>query len=1304
MSAEDLLPDRGWLLRLARDIAGTDAEAEDVAQDSALAALRRMSRGGASLPRTWFRRVVQNLVRERVRKSAHRRAREEVAARAEALPAPEELLSRMEMQRIVAEEVVGLSEPYRSMVILRYTDDLLPSEIARRLGIPAGTVRSRLSHGLEELRERLDRRFGDRKTWTAGFVALFGGRLRGGAARTGAPGAGVGGKLLTAALVISVALVSLFLALRARAPEPDALAAVVPRDAVERVPVEVASSPDRDGGTRRERASAFDVAWIEGIVERSGCAVGEPLAVVVLDEPASWATLVRTHDLSALERHEVDAEGRFRVPAELGRRVHLALLGEVSFIARTVAVVAGTGTEPVRLRAEPGARVSGVLLGPDGAPVRSADLQLAVAREAVSDEMLVTNDLWIAWARTDAAGAFAFPPASAERALVLFALPASASLASGGFLTLPEQESCGESILESTLLPAEAIAGRVVDTNGAPLAGARVACRLPGGWAPAPPLLSETVSGADGSFVLAGVSPGRVLVRAEKSGCLPGRDVAVLPRVGGASARDDLRLELVPGTSAVRGRVLDPSGAPVEGARVELFADQLVGEQERDAPTRATHSGEDGGFAFEPATGAFRVQARGALAAAAGEALHSSRSGAASARVEAGGPDVELVLARECSFAGRVRSAIDGSPVPGFELVLGRADPDAVQLVEVVRRRFFDAHGAFEVSDLAPGRWTVRARADGWLSPEPTFVDLPLAGEVVLEVLPAASLAGVVVEGDGTPIEGAFLLLAAEGSTLTWQDVTLADGSFAIAEVPPGRYLLRIVDPRGLRPGRELSFELSAGEVRRDLRFELAAGAILAGRVLGRAEAPLAGARVSLRQVQGGRRLEATTDADGAFRFDELAAGLWTVSVPFHDGRAEPTGDEGDRAAFAPHGAPRAWQTTRAVAIEPGETAEFVFRSHEDELPLVRGSVRRGGEPLRGRLLSFFSSGAGDPISIVSVTTDGEGRFELRLRPDVYLVRVLSVEDPEELVFAVAVTDEPEQFLALQGPLGAISGRVLSNGGAPAAGVRIELTCDATPERESIRPRRELEAITDAEGRFSFRGLWPGSYRLFTGGDCSWCPPGSTPAARRVFEPLVLGVDEVIEGLELSVRAPAGGLEVVARDDEGRPVAGAALFLRNALGELLDPLARVLTDGEGRAHIGSLSEGRYSLTARSVGLASPRIELVAVVPGNVSALELVLAPATILVVSCEDGRARPVPASIAVFDSSGRRWDGLASPSEARSRLVLGGDSPTGAIVGPLPPGLYSLHCRPAAGGSATTTTLELTGEPERRITLRLGE
>jgi hypothetical protein len=109
--------------------------------------------------------VLGNAVRKRARTEGRRRARERAAPPPDAVPDAQALGERVEAQRLVADAVLALDEPYRSTVLLCYFEGLAPSEIARRQGLPAGTVRWRLCEALARLRARLEAAYGERRRW-----------------------------------------------------------------------------------------------------------------------------------------------------------------------------------------------------------------------------------------------------------------------------------------------------------------------------------------------------------------------------------------------------------------------------------------------------------------------------------------------------------------------------------------------------------------------------------------------------------------------------------------------------------------------------------------------------------------------------------------------------------------------------------------------------------------------------------------------------------------------------------------------------------------------------------------------------------------------------------------------------------------------------------------------------------------------------------------------------------------------------------------------------------------------------------
>jgi RNA polymerase sigma factor (sigma-70 family) len=183
---EDLLAHAGWLRQLALGLVRGSADPDDLVQATYLAALR--SPPEPDLPiRRWLAQVLRNVWKMRVRSTTRRASREtEFAAveYAEGATSPEALLGRFQTQRLLADLVAELEEPYRSTVLLRYQEGLSSAEIARTQNVPPGTVRWRLMTGLEKLREALDtKNEGDRRAWMA-VLLPFGKPLKAAVAKT----------------------------------------------------------------------------------------------------------------------------------------------------------------------------------------------------------------------------------------------------------------------------------------------------------------------------------------------------------------------------------------------------------------------------------------------------------------------------------------------------------------------------------------------------------------------------------------------------------------------------------------------------------------------------------------------------------------------------------------------------------------------------------------------------------------------------------------------------------------------------------------------------------------------------------------------------------------------------------------------------------------------------------------------------------------------------------------------------------------------------------------------------------------
>jgi RNA polymerase sigma factor (sigma-70 family) len=170
---QSVLADAKWLRGFAQHLARDRAEADDMVQETCLAALRSAPDPGGSM-RPWLAQVLRNFRRKGLRADTRRRTREVSATLLgeDQVASTETMLARLELQRMVSELVRDLEEPYRATILLRFFEGRTPTEMARAHGIPAGTVRWRLNEGLRRLRDRLDEAHGgSRESWKAILVA-----------------------------------------------------------------------------------------------------------------------------------------------------------------------------------------------------------------------------------------------------------------------------------------------------------------------------------------------------------------------------------------------------------------------------------------------------------------------------------------------------------------------------------------------------------------------------------------------------------------------------------------------------------------------------------------------------------------------------------------------------------------------------------------------------------------------------------------------------------------------------------------------------------------------------------------------------------------------------------------------------------------------------------------------------------------------------------------------------------------------------------------------------------------------------
>ena len=144
------------VLGVCRRLTRREQDAEDAFQATFLVLARKaksLRKKGSVGP--WLCRVSRRVaLRTRRQNSGDERSLWFLADSLPAPAAPAEI-ERLEMQRLLEDEIYRLPSRYREAAVLRYLEGRSTAEAARALGCPAGTVLSRLSWARERLRTRL---------------------------------------------------------------------------------------------------------------------------------------------------------------------------------------------------------------------------------------------------------------------------------------------------------------------------------------------------------------------------------------------------------------------------------------------------------------------------------------------------------------------------------------------------------------------------------------------------------------------------------------------------------------------------------------------------------------------------------------------------------------------------------------------------------------------------------------------------------------------------------------------------------------------------------------------------------------------------------------------------------------------------------------------------------------------------------------------------------------------------------------------------------------------------------------------
>lgn len=567
---EFLLENDGFVRSLARAILTDESSVDDAVQQTWLAVLRAKHSEPRNF-RIWLATVVRNAARDLRRRKDSRDRHEAAAARPEALGPMEAILEREAARRDVVEAVARLPEPYQTVILLKYYDQLPPRAIAAKLNIPVETARTRLKRALELLRTELAVRRGGNGNAAMALLPVAGWKFASGAA-TGVftptklfTIMSIKTKIILATTLIILVCAAAWILKDAASTEKN----IITIDSPESGSIARESQPNPNAvadaeppaQSRRENITNKPGSRSDANLSKFGSLLvhvrfsdGTPAAEIGI----AWLPVTSTRLRSPSKYYITDKEGNFsaeRVPAG---RVWI-------WLDRTwmrSAQITPNEKNEVTITIKPGIDVNGIVKLSDGSPAAGADICLWDAEQA-GTTWKITN--------ADENGNFKIKQLAISRA---FAFATLKNLMPSPAKDL--QGAAGTTLNITLQLSSEsqAVRGKVVDVAGATVAGARVMVarpnqyrdgRIEDGLLTISGLAADTMTDEKGFFTIipASTGPLNLYIRAEGFG-LHREAISEFNR-----ARDPIKI-ILQRASTLAGTVRNSAGETMKDVNLQI--------------------------------------------------------------------------------------------------------------------------------------------------------------------------------------------------------------------------------------------------------------------------------------------------------------------------------------------------------------------------------------------------------------------------------------------------------------------------------------------------------------------------------------------------------------------------------------------------------------------------------------------------------------------------------------------------------------------------------------------------------------
>lgn len=638
----------------------------------------------------------------------------------------------------------------------------------------------------------------------------------------------------------------------------------------------------------------------------------------------------------------------------------------------------------------------------------------------------------------------------------------------------------------------------------------------------------------------------------------------------------------------------------------------------------------------------------------------------------------EMVLvdsSTEPSSASLQSSGLHGVVIDGKDDAIESFTIQFVSPSHVISTRGYgpDGGGRFAFDTEEPGRWILKASAEGFLS---TQVDchFPRVEPVVLRLQKSGEIIVSVLNSLGEPAGQARVRLTSEGESVRYGSATgLTDSLGGVRLAPLEKRSYQVVANSGVYGyGFHEEVVLTDAEPSARVEIRLSPGGEVRGTVFGIRGVTLEKLPLRIRRMPqdaddpfANYSRRRRSKGDGTFEFAGLPPGDYLIST--------------DSVSLGGISYP-----VKKIEARVRERQTTLVDLHLAEVSgiLVKARVVHRNEPLHGAYGSVYVRGGHDQDGYRNVTSDESGEFEVVLERagswnfDLGVLRASGMNASIQMVADIPEVTEYELLLEL--PAGGISGHVVDAEGVGVPGIRVSAESRYVGNRRNLSARSVTESAED--GSFDLEFLPPGPCRVSARGTVQFDTHRVLRKAPAVDVDVTSTNSFVNVVLRLEDRK-LGSISGTLVDEAGEVVTGATIQHRP-----LDPKLEMLgwrysIDDMGGYQIVDLVTGSWMVQAHQGKRVSTWTQ-VDVRAGANSRADLVLRPGSMLDVTVTSAETERV--LVSVVDSSGLELSGGRRNGDTWS-------------YGPILPGTYQVFARRILRHD---TGIEITGEVQQAVTV----